>query len=51
VEVFNILGNKITSAVLVNGKVQLDLSELKSGIYLIRVSEGKQVSVSRLILK
>jgi hypothetical protein len=36
---------------LSGGKATLDLSDLKSGVYLIKVTEGKQVAVSRLILK
>ncbi len=51
VEVFNILGSKMFSGNLSGGKATLDLSDLKSGVYLIKVTEGKQVAVSRLILK
>lgn len=51
VEVFNILGSKLFSGNLSGGKATLDLSDLKSGVYLIKVTEGKQVAVSRLILK
>jgi hypothetical protein len=51
VEVFNILGSKVHSGNLNNEKSNLDLSELKSGVYLVKVTEGKQVAVSRLILK
>jgi hypothetical protein len=50
IEVFNILGNKML--VLPGGQIQnqLDLSDLKKGVYLIKVSEGKQSQVKRLIL-
>ena len=51
VEVFNILGSKMFTGNLSGGKATLDLSDLKSGVYLIKVTEGKQVAVSRLILK
>ena len=51
VEVFNILGSRMFIGNLSGGKATLDLSDLKSGVYLIKVTEGKQVAVSRLILK
>jgi hypothetical protein len=51
VELFNILGTKVLSTHLVNGKVELNLAEMKTGIYMVKISEGKQVAVSRLILK
>jgi len=51
VEIFNILGSKVHSGNIYNEKSNLDLNDLKSGVYLIKVSEGKQVAVSRLILK
>lgn len=51
VEVFNILGTRMYFGNLTGGKANLDLSDLKSGVYLIKVTEGKQVAVSRLILK
>jgi len=51
VEIFNILGTKVHTGNISNEKSNLDLGELKSGVYLIKVVEGKQVAVSRLILK
>jgi len=51
IEVYNLLGSKVFNSVLQSEKTNLDLSALKTGIYLIKVSEGKQVAVSRLILK
>jgi hypothetical protein len=51
VEVFNILGTKVFSGNLINEKTNLDLSDLKSGVYLVKISEGKHVAVNRLILK
>jgi hypothetical protein len=51
VEVFNILGSRLYLGNLSGGKANLDLNDLKSGVYLVKVTEGKQVAVSRLILK
>jgi Secretion system C-terminal sorting domain len=51
VEVFNILGTRMYLGNLNGGRANLDLSDLRSGLYLIKITEGKQVAVSRLILK
>lgn len=51
VEVYNILGTKITELVPNNGKVNLDLNGQKAGIYLIKVSEGNNVQVKRVVLR
>jgi len=51
VEVYNILGSKMYSGSLTNGKLSLDLGEMRSGVYLIKVTEGKEAAISRLILK
>lgn len=51
VEVFNILGTKVYETNLLANKAQLDLENLKTGIYLVKLTEGKITSVKRLILK
>ena len=51
VEVYNILGTKVYQTNLFSGKAQLDLENLKTGIYLVKLSEGKTTLVKRLILK
>jgi len=51
VDVFNLLGTRVLSTNLQSEKVFLNLSDLKPGIYLIKVTEGKQTAVNRLILK
>ncbi len=50
VEVFNILGNKMLTFPLSGNKMNLDLGDLKKGVYLIKVTEGKATQVKRLII-
>jgi hypothetical protein len=50
-EVFNILGSRVYSGNLNSGRAHLELGELRTGVYLVKITEGKQVAVSRLILK
>lgn len=51
VEVYNILGTKIMELPFTPGKMNIDLSDQKSGIYLVKVSEGKLSQIKRLIVK
>lgn len=50
IEVFNVLGGKVISVQSQNTSVELNLSELESGIYFINVSSEKGV-VSKKIVK
>lgn len=49
VEVFNAVGNRVRTNRLY--KNQLDVSNLASGLYFVRISRGDQVSVKKLILR
>jgi hypothetical protein len=51
IEVFNILGNRVETFSSEGEKTSLDLSHLKAGVYLIKMIEGKQTAISRLVLK
>lgn len=50
-EIFNILGTKIASQPLGSQRLQLDLGHLDAGLYMVKVTEGKTSSLSRLVLK
>jgi hypothetical protein len=50
IEVFDILGNKVRTYPLTGNRQNLDLTDLKKGVYLIKVSEGKQVQIKRLVI-
>lgn len=51
IEVYNILGNKVWEGTNLTGKIQIDLSAQNSGIYMVKVSEGKVSQLKRLIVK
>jgi hypothetical protein len=51
VEVFNILGNKVASLSLLSGKTPIHLENLKNGLYIIKVTEGKHSAVTRLVVR
>jgi hypothetical protein len=50
IEVFNILGSKLLSFPLTGTKTSLDLRDLKNGVYLVKVTEGKQTQLKRLVI-
>ena len=49
INIFNVLGNQILSTTLF-GK-ELDVSQLKPGIYIIKISENKIRATRKLIIK
>ena len=49
IEIFNVLGKRIISDKVNANKNHLNLSDLNSGIYLIRISNGKQTITKKLI--
>lgn len=51
VEVFNILGTKVYQTNLLSNRAQLELGDLRTGIYLVKLTEGKSTAIKRLILK
>jgi hypothetical protein len=50
-EIFNILGTRVRIQPFGNGRAALDLQELDPGLYIIKVSEGRNSVLSRLILR
>lgn len=51
VEIFNILGNLVFSAPLVNGRSMADVSNFRPGVYLVKITEGSKSSMERLIVR
>lgn len=49
VEIFNVLGKKIFSEKLNKNKNSLDLSQISSGIYLVKINNGNQIITKKLI--
>lgn len=49
IEVFNALGRRISSRILV-GK-QLDISELNTGIYILKINENNVSETRKLVIK
>lgn len=50
-EVFNILGTRVRLQPFGNGRAVLDLQDLDPGLYIVKVSEGRNSVLSRLILR
>jgi hypothetical protein len=51
VEVFNILGNKVAGLPLLSGKTPIRLENLRNGLYIIKVTEGKHSAITRLVVR
>lgn len=51
VEIFNILGNLVFAAPLVNGRCISDVSNFRPGIYVVKISEGNRHAFERLVVK
>jgi len=49
IEVFDVLGKKVISQVLYSK--ELNVQKLKSGIYLLKIKEGKYYSIRKLIVR
>ena len=49
IKIFNVLGKSILS-VSINRK-ELDISNLKAGIYIIKVTEGEKTTTRKLIIR
>ncbi|HMO60482.1 MAG TPA: M43 family zinc metalloprotease [Ferruginibacter sp.] len=47
--VFSITGNKVFTAVLDKEKTRFNFSFLKAGIYVVKIGEGKNVTVTKLV--
>lgn len=49
VEVFNSLGQTVEAFTMTSDKVQINLSEVQGGIYMIRITDGAAVTIARVI--
>jgi len=49
VEIFNVLGENVLSEILSSINTQIDVSELKSGIYLARIQTENQTTIKKLV--
>ncbi|MEQ6122876.1 endonuclease [Pseudotenacibaculum sp. MALMAid0570] len=49
VQVFNILGKRIKQQTISNSNQRLDLSNLSNGIYLLKISDGKNTTTRKII--
>ena len=50
-EIFNILGNLVFCSEISTGKCLVDVSNFRSGIYLVKVTEGNKSQYERLIVR
>ncbi|MDJ0646824.1 MAG: T9SS type A sorting domain-containing protein [Flavobacteriaceae bacterium] len=51
VEIYDILGKRVFSRTLLKGKSRLNISTLKSGVYIIRVRENNKTATRKLVVK
>lgn len=51
VSVFNVLGKKVLTQNISGAKSNVDVSEISSGIYILKVREGDSVSTRKLVIK
>ncbi|MDP4988899.1 MAG: T9SS type A sorting domain-containing protein [Polaribacter sp.] len=51
VAIFNVLGKKVVSRSFLGTKSQINIANLSSGIYILKVTEGTKTATSKLIIK
>ena len=52
IEIYNLLGSKVRSIAVRSNKVEINVSDLKSGIYLYTISEnGHSIETKKLVVK
>lgn len=51
VEIFNMLGQKLKSVVYKGGTQNIDIGNLISGVYIVRITDGKKIVSSKKIIK
>jgi len=51
VAIFNVLGEKVVSTNFTGTKSDINVANLSSGIYILKVTEGKKSATSKLIIK
>jgi len=51
IEIFDILGKKVYTTTVNNTNAELNLNNLKPGVYLVKVKEKDAVATRKLVLK
>lgn len=51
VTVFNLLGKKVYSKIVLGNRNSIDLTTIQKGIYIIRIIEGKKVVTQKLVIQ
>lgn len=51
IDLFNILGARVFSQNNLTHNTNLDLSYLKSGVYVLKIKSGRQTSIKKIVLK
>ncbi len=51
IEVFSILGKKVISNTTTNSDFSINVSTLNSGLYILKVSEGNNTSIQKVVIK
>lgn len=51
VSIFNVLGKKVLTKNISGTKSDIDVSEISSGIYILKVREGNNISTRKLVIK
>ena len=51
VNIFNVLGRKIFSQRFSSMNKTMDISEISSGVYIMKVSEGNNIATKKLIIE
>ena len=51
VSIFNVLGKRVFSFSFSGTKSNVDISSISSGLYILKVSEGDNISTSKLVIK
>jgi hypothetical protein len=49
IKIYNLSGEKVFEKVIINSKIEIDISNLPIGFYFIKVSDGENVAVKRFV--
>jgi len=49
--IYNVLGKQVFSKKFTGNRKQLDISQINSGIYIVKVIEGDKVATKKLVIK
>ncbi|PQJ81039.1 hypothetical protein BTO18_15135 [Polaribacter porphyrae] len=51
VSIFNVLGKRVFSTNVSGTKSDVDVSEIASGLYILKVTEGTKTATSKLVIE